>query len=275
MPHTPPAAIVIAGLPAFDSNYLWVLHNDCNAWAVDPGDADVVLEYLNQHRLTLAGILVTHHHSDHVGGVLALRQRFPAASVIGPVSENIAGIDLDASDGAVFDLHGLSPVNQPITAQCLAVPGHTRGHVAYYLAPCAELGNTPRLFCGDVMFAAGCGRLFEGTPEHMHASLHRLLQYPDHTLTYCAHEYTASNLIFAQAVEPSNTAITERAKQVTDLRAAGLPTVPFALGEERLSNVFLRTQSTEVAAKASAYAGLPLSASVDVFAALRAWKNQF
>jgi hydroxyacylglutathione hydrolase len=260
----------IVGLPAFDSNYLWVLHNDCNAWAVDPGDADVVGAYLAAQHLTLSGILITHHHADHVGGVVALKKAYPLVQVIGPMSERIQGLDIDAVDGADYALTGLD-----ISVRCIATPGHTAGHVAFYLAPGAVVAHTPRLFCGDTLFAAGCGRLFEGTTQQLHDSLHRLMQLPDNTLAYCAHEYTASNLAFALAVEPQNTAIQSRSEHVKALRAAGTPTVPFVLGEELDSNVFLRSHQPEVIASASQQVGLPLEDSVDVFAALREWKNRF
>lgn len=263
----------IVGLPAFDSNYLWVVHSDCNAWAIDPGIADVVNAYLSEQQLTLEGILITHHHADHIGGLSTLKAAYPQANVIGPYVEKIAGLDVDAQHGTSYALTGLNDANgNTLTAQCIAVPGHTAGHVAYFIE---SLADTPRLFCGDTLFAAGCGRLFEGTPTQLHDSLHRLMQLPAHTLAYCAHEYTASNLAFAAAVEPSNAAIHARIERVKTLRDAGVPTVPFILGEEQHSNVFLRTHVLEVVASVSAQAGLALSDSVDVFTELRAWKNRF
>jgi hydroxyacylglutathione hydrolase len=268
----------IVGLPAFDSNYLWLIHNDCNAWAIDPGDASVVQAYLDTHKLTLAGILITHHHADHVGGVLGLKPRYPQAVVIGPMAERIAGLDVDAINGAQFELTGLQtidPHRPPVTAHCIAVPGHTAGHVSYYLEASAVLDNTPRLFCGDTLFAAGCGRLFEGTPAQLLGSLQRLAALPADTLVYCAHEYTASNLAFASAVEPSNPEIQKRSSQVKQARAKLLPTVPFVLGDERASNVFLRCDQPEIARSASNYAGIELSGPLDVFAVLREWKNGF
>jgi hydroxyacylglutathione hydrolase len=261
----------IIGLNAFDSNYLWLIHNGFNAWAVDPGDAAVVQAYLDTHALTLTGILVTHHHADHVGGVLALKARYPAARVIGPMAERISGLDEDALDGQHYGLNGLSDP-QGLRVQCIAVPGHTAGHVAYFIE---SLDKIPRLFCGDTLFAGGCGRLFEGTPAQLHASLHTLAALPANTLAYCAHEYTASNLAFASAVEPSNPELAQRVVSTAALRASNQPTVPFVLGQERLSNPFLRAHVPEVAASASKQAGLVLTDPVDVFTVLREWKNVF
>jgi hydroxyacylglutathione hydrolase len=277
-------ALSVVGLPAFDSNYLWVIHNGFNAWAVDPGDATVVQAYLDQHGLTLAGILVTHHHADHVGGVLALQTRYPAAQVIGPMMECIQGLDTDAIDGVDYVLTGLNtgsngktapfsaPHSAPLSARCIAVPGHTAGHVAYFLS---NLAGTPRLFCGDTLFAAGCGRLFEGTPAQLLGSLHRLMTLPEQTLVYCAHEYTANNLRFAAAVEPSNQAIVRRQAAVSALRLSNTPSVPFVLGDERSSNPFLRCTQPETAASASRQAGIELRDELAVFTELRLWKNSF
>jgi hydroxyacylglutathione hydrolase len=266
--HMTSTNTTIVGLPAFDSNYLWLIHNGINAWAVDPGDAAVVQDALDSHQLKLTGILITHHHADHVGGVLALKARYPAATVIGPMSEKIAGLERDALDGANYELTGL----EGISTSCIAVPGHTAGHVAYFIE---SLEGTPRLFCGDTLFAGGCGRLFEGTPAQLHQSLHTLAALPAQTLAYCAHEYTASNLAFASAVEPNNPALAQRIASTAALRAAKQPTVPFVLGQERLTNPFLRASEPEIIASASQHAGLELSDAVDVFTVLREWKNRF
>jgi hydroxyacylglutathione hydrolase len=260
--------LTVIGLPAFDSNYLWLIHNGVNAWAVDPGDAAVVQAALDAQQLLLTGILVTHHHGDHVGGILGLKARFPAATVIGPMAEAIKGLDVDAVDGKHYELTGLDGLH----ARCIAVPGHTAGHVAYFIE---SVDGTPRLFCGDTLFASGCGRLFEGTPSQLHTSLHTLAALPAETLAYCAHEYTASNLAFASAVEPGNTALAQRVITTSVLRAANQATVPFILGQERLTNPFLRTCEPEVIASASRRAGMPLSDAVDVFTVLREWKNGF
>jgi hydroxyacylglutathione hydrolase len=264
----------VIGLNAFDSNYLWLIHNGFNTWAVDPGDAAVVQTYLDAHTLTLTGILVTHHHADHVGGVLALKARYPKASVIGPMAESIQGLDVDALDGQHYALKGLSGFSglAELSVRCIAVPGHTAGHVAYFIE---SIDAAPRLFCGDTLFAGGCGRLFEGTPAQLHASLHTLAALPEHTLAYCAHEYTASNLAFASAVEPDNAALAQRVAHTAALRAAQQPTVPFVLGQERLTNPFLRTREPAVVASAIQHAWLAMSDAVDVFTVLREWKNRF
>jgi hydroxyacylglutathione hydrolase len=260
--------VLILGVPAFDSNYLWVIHNGFNAWAVDPGDANAVQAFLSKNRLQLSGILITHHHADHVGGILALKRQYPDAQVIGPMNEKIKGLETDACDGNTYALTGLGQ----LAVRCLAVPGHTKGHVAYFID---DIEGVPRLFCGDTLFAAGCGRLFEGTPAQLHDSLQILLALPTHTLAYCAHEYTLANLNFALAIEPNNQDLVERLASVRSLREANLPTVPFVLGLEPLSNPFLRTHQPSVMAKASELAALELTESVDVFTVLREWKNQF
>jgi hydroxyacylglutathione hydrolase len=258
----------IIGLPAFDSNYLWLIHNGFNAWAVDPGDAVVVQAALDAYHLQLTGILVTHHHADHVGGVLALKALYPAVTVIGPMIEKINGLNVDAVNGRRYALDGLTG----LSVRCIAVPGHTAGHVAYFIE---SVSGTPRLFCGDTLFAGGCGRLFEGTPAQLHASLQALLALPAETLAYCAHEYTASNLAFASAVEPSNQMLAQRVVSTAELRAANQPTVPFVLGQERLSNPFLRVSEPAVISSVSKHAGLALENAVDVFTVLREWKNGF
>jgi hydroxyacylglutathione hydrolase len=248
-------------IPAFTDNYLWLLATPAGAWAVDPGDAAPVQAVLDRHGLQLAGILITHHHPDHVGGLARLvgNTKIP---VYGP-AENIAGITTIAGGGEKLDLPGIG------TAQVIATPGHTRGHIAWHL-PAQDL-----LFCGDTLFSSGCGRLFEGTPEQMHASLSRLSALPDATRVCCAHEYTQANLRFALAVEPGNTAITERIREVGRLRESGQPSVPSLLANERRWNPFLRCDEPVVIAAAAAHAGRPLAAGAATFAVLRAWKDSF
>lgn len=271
-PHTS-TALTITALPAFESNYLWLIHNAHTAWVVDPGDAAVVQTALQNRRLTLSGILITHHHTDHTGGIAALLAAHPHAHVIGPSdlgSPAIAGITHAAKPSANHELIGLN-----VQVHCMAVPGHTLDHLAYYLAPCEAVSHTPRLFCGDTLFAAGCGRVFEGTAGQMHASLTRLATLPAPTLVYCAHEYTVNNLHFAAAVEPSNTAVTTRLADAQARRAANQPTVPFELGQECETNPFLRCHTSTVTAMARARALTPLTDVVTVFAEIRAWKNIF
>ena len=274
--------IQITALPAFDSNYLWLIHNEHHAWVVDPGDAAVVRQALVERQLSLAGILVTHHHKDHTGGIRELCETFPNVVVVGPARENIAGITLNADDLAE-NKHCITLESLDVRVDTLSVAGHTAGHVAYFLPAQAALDGIPRLFCGDTLFAAGCGRLFEGTPAQMQRSLASLIVLPPHTLAYCAHEYTLSNLKFAHAVEPNNAATTQRLEQVGAARLLGQATVPFILGEELHTNPFLRCHSTELQDCVTKYYlnsssknnPKKLSTEAEFFAALREWKNSF
>lgn len=240
-----------------------MLHDTQQALVVDPGDAQPVREALAQHQLTLAAILVTHRHGDHTGGVEELRQT-TGAKVFGPARESIPEPLQRLQDGEFVDLLGLR-------FKVLDVPGHTAGHIAYY----AEVsGDAPLLFCGDTLFSAGCGRLFEGTPAQMLDSLTHLAHLPDATRVCCAHEYTLSSLRFALTVEPDNTdtlAYQARAKQ---LRAGNVPTLPSTIGLEKAVNPFLRSHLAHVA---SAVQQMDAKAQdpVAVFAALRTWKDQF
>ncbi|PWB35662.1 hydroxyacylglutathione hydrolase [Pseudomonas sp. SDI] len=258
--------IQIDALPAFTDNYIWLLQDTDNqrCAVVDPGDAAPVLAWLERHPgWHLSDILVTHHHHDHVGGVEQLKAK-TGARICGPANERIPARDLALDDGAQVELLGL-------TFQVLAVPGHTLGHIAYY---CGEQ-PTPLLFCGDTLFAAGCGRLFEGTPEQMHHSLERLAALPAATLVYCTHEYTLSNLRFARAVEPHNPHIAQRFDEVTQLRAQDRITLPSNLALEKLTNPFLRTGETSVKEKADERTGHLNPTQSAVFAGLRAWKDTF
>jgi len=247
-------------IPAFKDNYIWLLRKGAAAMVVDPGDARPVLEVLERERLTLASILVTHHHADHQGGVAALlaHQR---AEVFGPAAESISGISRPLRGGET-----IRPAGCDSSFAVLAVPGHTLGHLAYYGAGC--------LFCGDTLFAGGCGRLFEGTAAQMLASLTRLAELPDETAVYCAHEYTQANLRFALAVEPGNRYLQVRAAEVAAARASGLATVPSTIACEKASNPFLRCRQPEVVAAVRRH-GAAATDEVTVFAALREWKNGF
>lgn len=253
-------------LPAFNDNYIWMLHNGAQALVVDPGDATPVLHALQTHALQLAAILVTHHHGDHCGGIATLKAQ-TGATVYGTGAENIDGIDHPLCGGEPLQILGLQ-------VQVLAVPGHTRAHVAYWLPLHEVAGATPVLFCGDTLFSAGCGRLFEGTPAQMYQSLQTLATLPDTTRVCCAHEYTLANLRFAQAVEPDNLHIAEHTRQCLRLRQAGHPTLPSTLGQEKQINPYLRCQHAPVRAAAQSR---DANAQTDpqVFAALRQWKNEF
>jgi hydroxyacylglutathione hydrolase len=251
----------IEPIAAFADNYIWLLARGGQAAIVDPGDAAPVLQRLQQRRLQLTAILVTHHHGDHVGGVAALA-RATGARVFGPRGEAIPARDVGLGGGDRIDVLG-------INVEVLDVPGHTRGHIAYY-APSQRL-----LFCGDTLFAAGCGRLFEGTAEQMTASLGRLAALPSDTRVYCAHEYTLSNPRFALAVEPHSDALQERQRACLALRDRDLPTLPSTIGAELATNPFLRCDVPAVRRTAERRAAAPLLDSVAVFAVLRQWKNVF
>ena len=251
-------------LPAFQDNYLWVLHDGQRALVVDPGDAQPVLSFLSQSGLSLQAILVTHHHRDHVGGVDAVREA-TGAPVWGPARETIPGPFTPLQGGQTIDVLGLP-------WQVLDVPGHTAGHIAYY---CPDVAGTPLLFCGDTLFSGGCGRLFEGTPAQMLASLDSLAALPASTRVCCAHEYTLSNLRFARAVEPANEALVRYQQQCEALRARGEPTLPSSIGVERQVNPFLRSREPAVRQAAQAYNGADPADDVAVFAAVRQWKNEY
>lgn len=252
-------------LPAFSDNYLWVLHDAHGAIVVDPGDARPVLEALDRLGVPLQAILVTHHHADHVGGVDALRQA-TGAVVYGPERESIPPPFVPLQQGAQVQALGL-------TFSVLDVPGHTAGHIAYY---CASAGAAPLLFCGDTLFSGGCGRLFEGTPAQMLASLEALAALPPDTQVCCAHEYTLANLQFARAVEPANTELLHHHTLCQRLRAQHQPTLPSTIALERQINPFLRTRLPAVANAARGFdASIDPTDAVAVFAALREWKNKF
>lgn len=248
-------------LPAFQDNYIWLLHNGRSAAVVDPGDAGPVLDFVTANGLRLTAILVTHHHHDHVGGVAELAQRFQAA-VYGPAGEPVPARTQAADPAQPVCLPALD-----IEFQVLPVPGHTRGHVAYY--------RPKLLFCGDTLFGCGCGRLFEGSAQQMYASLARLAALPDDTGVYCAHEYTLANIRFARQVEPDSDALRAREAETRATRDRGLPTVPSTMALERATNPFLRVHEPAVRAAAEAHAGHSLPDPVTVFAALRAWKDHF
>jgi hydroxyacylglutathione hydrolase len=253
-------------IPAFQDNYIWMLIDETSGRVavVDPGDPVPVIRWLGRRpEYALSHLLLTHHHRDHTGGVLALKAA-TECKVFGPAAEDIAGTDRQLEDGDMVELFGKH-------LQVIAVPGHTRGHIAYF----CDDPDDPWLLSGDTLFAGGCGRLFEGTAEQMHASLQRLAALPDQTRVLCAHEYTQANLRFALAVEPDNRDIQVRLEVVNDLRAAGRMTLPSSIGLEKLTNPFLRCSEPAVVALASARAGRQLEPGEETFAVVRQWKDSF
>jgi hydroxyacylglutathione hydrolase len=251
----------VEAVPAFEDNYIWLLRRDGGnaVVAVDPGDPEPVLEVLRQRRLSLAGLLITHRHSDHTGGIRELARQY-GMPVYGPARENIGGLTHRVAEGDGVEFPQLQA-----SFRVMDVPGHTLGHVAYFGHGC--------LFCGDTLFTGGCGRLFEGTPGQMHDSLSRIAALPEPALVYCAHEYTEANLRFAKIVEPDNPALLERIAATQQARRAGLPTVPALLSLEKQTNPFLRCAVAAVIAAAERFARRRLPSGADVFGALRHWKD--
>lgn len=247
----------IEPIPAFEDNYIWALRRQGRVALVDPGEATPVLRFLAQSGDRLAAILVTHRHNDHIGGIAELVAQHPVP-VYGPALEATDVVTRPLQDGDRVSVLGTD-------FEVLHLPGHTRGHIAYY--------RPGMLLCGDVLFGAGCGRVFEGTMEEMHASLARIAALPTETQIYCAHEYTQSCLRFAQQVEPDNAAIAERSAAVARLRASGAPSVPSTLGEELATNPFLRWRSPGVIAAATRWLGHPPANDVETFAAIRRWRD--
>ena len=257
----PDTDLAVEPVPAFNDNYLWLIVRGGQAAVVDPGDAGPILQRLSSRNLALQAILVTHHHGDHVGGVAALAKA-TGARVYGSGAETIPAREVALAGGDRIEVLGIG-------FEIIDVPGHTLGHIAYH-ARAQRL-----LFCGDTLFAAGCGRLFEGTPAQMTSSLAALAGLPADTRVYCAHEYTLSNLRFALAVDPGNEALHRRLKSCTALRARGEPTLPSTIAEELATNPFLRCDDPAVRRAAEARAGRPLSTTEAVFAVVREWKNAF
>ncbi len=254
--------MIVEPVRAFSDNYIWMILNDIRSHCaiVDPGDAQPVIQWLEREGVEPVAILITHHHGDHVGGVRNLVSRFPGLEVYGPASERIPAITQTLVEGDIVHLGELG-----LEFSVLDVPGHTAGHIAY-------LGQGA-LFCGDTLFAGGCGRVFDGTFQQLCASLKKIRDLPEETLVYCAHEYTLDNLGFAKWVEPDNPELLLRDDHDMALQEKGIPTVPSRLALEKATNPFLRFDVPAVIQRAEQQAGRSLAEACEVFTVLRQWKD--
>jgi hydroxyacylglutathione hydrolase len=254
--------INIYPIPAFQDNYIWCLSKQGQCVVVDPGDAQPVLEHCTKQGLILSDILITHHHWDHTNGVAQLLEHFPKVKVYGPEYGTIKNLSHKLNEGDKIQLSSLA-----CEFDILYVPGHTLDHIAYY--------GAAGLFCGDTLFSAGCGRLFEGTAEQMYQSLQKLSKLPAQTAVYCTHEYTLANLAFALKVEPDNADLLDYRQWAEQQRSQGKPTLPSAIGQQLAINPFLRSNVKDVIVTAQQHGGEPLSNPVAVFTELRRWKDNF
>lgn len=250
----------IEAIPAFETNYIWALHDGRHCAIVDPGESAGVLRFLSKRALKLSALLLTHHHADHIGGVADILLRH-AVPVWGPVDARMPQVDHPLSEGERAEIPELQ-----LSFDVLETPGHTRSHIVFH--------DQARLLAGDTLFSVGCGRLFEGTPAQMQASLDKIAALSPELLVYCAHEYTAANCRFAQAVEPDNKALQAWSAEVEQRRAAGRITLPTRLGDELATNPFLRTREPAVIAAARAREPDCADAPEAIFGVIRRWKDQ-
>lgn len=261
MTNLPEKIPCVTALSAFNDNYIWLIDNGKQAIVVDPGDAAIVMAALHKRSLPLHAILLTHRHDDHTGGLPRLIAEY-APPVYGPKNDNIPGVSHPVQEGDMLSIEALD-----LSFTVLDVPGHTRGHLAYYSS------QHQWLFCGDMLFGAGCGRMFEGTPEIMTASLAKLAALPDETQVFAAHEYTLSNLKFALEIEPANPDLLKRLKDDTAKRHKKQPTLPSTIGLEKKTNPFLRNKEASVLKQLASRGLIHSNDPVDAFAAMREWKN--
>jgi len=258
----------VSMIKAFSDNYIWAISSNVGEKMalVDPGDANVCIEFIEQHQLQLSSILITHHHADHVGGINKLvdyckSKQWPL-TIYGPESENIPHCDVTLNESQTVILADLD-----LEFAVIDLPGHTSGHIAYL--------SQDNLFCGDTLFSGGCGRLFEGTPSQMLSSLEKLSALPERTHVYCAHEYTQANLNFALTVEPCNSELVFYYNQVLQLREEGIATIPTSVMLEKKINPFLRCDQPSLMTSASEFSGDEVNDKLEAFTIIRNWKDNF
>jgi len=220
--------IHIDPIEAFQDNYIWLIHNDQNSIIVDPGDAKPVISALERKKLNLVAILITHHHADHIGGVIALQEKYPQIKIFAPQKDKYDFVNISLKNGDEINIPELQ-----INYKIIEIPGHTQGHIAYY--------DMKNLFCGDTLFACGCGRIFDGTHEQMYNSLKKISVLPKSTKVYCAHEYTKKNIAFALSLNPNDVNLKSREKLLSNVKN----TIPSSLEEELKTNPFLKCTSFE------------------------------
>jgi hydroxyacylglutathione hydrolase len=268
-------SIKVQAITAYADNYIWLLSDSHCAVVVDPGDAEPVIAYLEDQQLSLEAILITHHHADHIGGLADLLHWAEQSGQAQPTVYGPAGEDIELVSDSLIQGDTIHLDNPACLLWVLDVPGHTAGHIAYY----AEIGDQKHLFCGDTLFASGCGRLFEGTPAQMLTSLDKFKNLPDETLVHCAHEYTLSNIKFALTVEPQNQDLLQWKTKAESLRQLGKPTLPTTIAHEKRVNPFLRCDTSSVLKAVQRHCEeeqlkpSTICEPVEVFASLRAWKD--
>lgn len=262
----------IQAIKAFSDNYIWAITHSNKLTLVDPGDANVCINFIEQHQLTLNAILITHHHPDHTGGIEKLvaycQQKQWQLTVYGPKNENIPHCDVKLSENDIINIID-------IKLKVIDLPGHTAGHIAYFAQANVEPFYDPMLFCGDTLFSGGCGRLFEGSAEQMLHSLNKLANLPESTKVYCAHEYTQTNLKFALTVEPDNEILKNYNLKVNDLRNKEQSTIPTTIKLEKQINPFLRSHKTTLQTSAKQFDSNTQTTSLDTFTTIRRWKDNF